>query len=161
MANIKWERNYNKNYDLSNPKMLNIIIGVLVVIGAVLSGASYYFYTSTTEFLETAKRTEGIVVKLLQEQDGENNSTTYRPVFEFTDESGKDHVIESGTSSNPPAFKKGETVEILYAPASPEDAKINSFFSLWGISLIFGIVGGFFLAFGAVFLFIKKRVVEN
>ena len=160
MANIKWERNYNKNYDLSNPKMLNIIIGVLIVIGATLAGVSYYFYTSTTKFLETANTTDGTVIKLLQETD-EKNSTTYRPVFEFTDESGKDHVIESGTSSNPPAFKKGETVEILYDPSSPEDAKINSFFSLWGISLVFGIVGGSFLAFGAVFLFIKKRVVEN
>jgi hypothetical protein len=30
MAEISWERNYNKNYDLSNPKKFNILIGNIV-----------------------------------------------------------------------------------------------------------------------------------
>jgi hypothetical protein len=159
MAEISWERNYNKNYDLSNPKTFNILIGILLALSIILSGVSLYSYLSTSSFLKNAKTAEGTVVKLLPVEDAENNSITYKPVFEFKDQNGKSYVVESGTSSDPPAFKKGEKVEIFYDPASPGNAKINSFFSLWGITLIFGAVGVFFLLFAALFLFIKKRVI--
>lgn len=40
--------------------------------------------------------------------------------------------------SNPPSYDQSERVSVLYEPSSPQAAKIDGFFSLWGGALIVG-----------------------
>jgi hypothetical protein len=63
------------------------------------------------------------------------------PVVEFTSADGTQRKFEDSTGSKPPAYEVGERVEVLYRADSPEDAKINSFSSLWLLPLIFGGLG--------------------
>ena len=76
---------------------------------------------------------------------------SYRPVVHFSTEKGEgvEFVSSVGYSNGPlfAGYSKGQKVQVLYLPAAPNDATINSFFSLWGISSIVGVVGmGFLLA---------------
>jgi hypothetical protein len=70
-----------------------------------------------------------------------SDSKTYKPIIEFTTHEGV--LIEFTTSylSNPPAFNRGEIIEVVYPGSSPEMAKSNTFFSLWGGQLILACIG--------------------
>ena len=66
-------------------------------------------------------------------------------------------MIHSSTSSSPPAYEVNEKVEVLYLAEQPEEAKLNGFFSLWGIPLVLGIIGIMDLLMSVVFFIIALR----
>ncbi|NOZ10186.1 MAG: DUF3592 domain-containing protein [Gammaproteobacteria bacterium] len=141
-------------------KALSIIKYIFSIIGLGMLVGAYYLYQNTQSFLESAVATNGTVVKLVRSKS--NNSTTYAPVVQFKTEKGELVEVTSSTSSNPPGYSRGENVEIFYLPSSPQRAKINGFFSLWGAALIVGILGGVFFSVGggialAVFLSNRKN----
>jgi hypothetical protein len=125
-------------------------IFTLVGIG-MLTGA-FLLYNSTNSFLKEAVTAEGTVVELVRSRS--SDSTTYAPVIHFIDGTGETVEFTSSTSSNPPSYSEGEKVEVLYLPSRPQEAKINSFFSLWGAVVIVGGLGGVFFLIGAAIILI-------
>jgi hypothetical protein len=115
---------------------------VFLVVGLVLAGMS-------VSFLVDAERARGTVVALEWRKDDTGTSRKKRgsdepvayPVVEFTSADGTSRTFRSSTGSNPPSYAEGERVEVLYRAASPEDARINGFASLWLLPLIFGGIG--------------------
>jgi len=111
--------------------------------------ASGYTYYSTNKFINQSTKTQGIVIDLVGSRSSRirtgtsrsRNSTTYAPVVEFKTDSGDTIEFTSSTRTNPPSFSRGERVDVFYDPWSPNNAKIDGFFSLWGSSLILGFVG--------------------
>ena len=83
-------------------------------------------------FRRSALTAQGIVIASRAVVDSEDGSTTYRPEAEFKTPDGLEHRFVGCTGSNPPAFKVGEAVEILYDAASPtkrpSTRSSNSFF---------------------------------
>lgn len=135
-------------------KTLNIIKYVFSIIGLGMLVGAYFLYSNTTSFLEQAVTAEGTVVELVRSRS--SDSVSYYPVVVFEDASGRHVEFQSNTGSNPPSYSRGETVTVLYERANPESARINGFFSLWGgativggLGLVFGLVGGGMLVFGA------------
>jgi hypothetical protein len=43
--------------------------------------------------------------------------------------------------SNPPRYKEGDSVVVLYDPAQPGDVRIHSFFNVWMGPLVLGLLG--------------------
>jgi len=119
-------------------------------IGIALLVASAYFYNATREFLQTATTTEGTVVELRQRVSTEENKkkVSYAPVVTFVTGAGKKIEFLSPVGSNPPLYKKGEKVEVLYLPADPSNARIHDFTSLWAVELILGFAGALILLTG-------------
>lgn len=132
-------------------KATKIISYVFAVIGTGLLVATFFVTTSTLNFVAKSKVTSGKVVDLVEHTstDSDNHdSYTYAPVIDFTTADNQDIEFESDVSSNPPAYHAGDSVQVLYDPASPHDAKINSFFELWFASLILGLLGLVFAGIG-------------
>ena len=127
-------------------KAVTIFKYVFAVIGLGMLVGAFYLFNDTRDFLKDALVTEGTVVELVRSRS--SDSTTYRPVVEFKTEDGSLVEFTSGAGSNPPSYSKGETVEVLYQQDSPEQAKINGFFSLWGLTLIVGVMGLIFFSCG-------------
>ncbi|TPQ23747.1 DUF3592 domain-containing protein [Streptomyces sporangiiformans] len=120
-----------------------IAFGALfLVVGLILAGVS-------VSFLADAESARGTVVALewRNDHDGasrkkrENDKPAAYPVVEFTSADGTPRTFRSSTGSNPPSYKEGERVEVLYRADSPEDARIKGFASLWLLPLIFGGIG--------------------
>ncbi|MBI1732446.1 MAG: DUF3592 domain-containing protein [Gammaproteobacteria bacterium] len=82
-----------------------------------------------------------------------DGSDTYKPVVNFVDQNGKTIEFTSSTSSNPPSYSVEEKVGVWYDPAKPEHAEIDGYFSLWGITTIFGGLGAIFFLVGAGIIF--------
>ncbi|MQY36366.1 hypothetical protein SRB17_43650 [Streptomyces sp. RB17] len=115
---------------------------LFLVVGLILAGVS-------VSFLANAERARGTVVSLEWRTDhsGPSRRTRVRdksmayPVVEFTSADGTRRTFRDSTGSNPPAYEEGERVEVLYRAASPEDARIDGFASLWLLPLVFGGIG--------------------
>ena len=141
---------------------MKIVKYILTLLGLAMLVGAYFLYSGTQRFLETAVSTQGTVIDLRRSRS--SDSDTYAPVVEFNTSDGALIEFTSSTSSNPPSYTKGETVEVLYQEASPYNAKIKSFFSLWGAAAIVGGLGSIFflIGFSIIFFGVKRsKMVEH
>ncbi|HYC78963.1 MAG TPA: DUF3592 domain-containing protein [Planctomycetota bacterium] len=137
-------------------KAKRIVGAVVFVVGVgplVAAGAAA---VSTNRFLSRASAATGEIVG--EEADrGRKGGVTYRPIVSFQDASGATHVVatDAGTSER---VVVGETVPILYDPASPDDARIDAFLHLWFLPTALGAIGGGFMILGILFaVFARPR----
>ena len=142
-------------------KVLDIIKYVFTFVGVGMLAGALFLYQDTRSFLTDAARAEGTVVNFKQTYS--DHVVTYAPVVHFVNRNNEAIVIVSSAATNPPAYAKGEKVEVLYFPAKPQEARINSFFSLWGGPVILGAMGTIFFLIGAgvaLVPMLKKRQGE-
>jgi hypothetical protein len=141
-----------------------IVLMTLVAGLGALTGAGLWAWR-TLSFKASASQTEGVVVKLVtsrgsaragQSAASRGGGPSYAPVFEFKDAGGRSHRVTNSTSSRPASYDVGEKVGVLYSPQNPDEARIDSFFSLWGGPAIFGSVGLIFTS-SAVVILVKRR----
>ncbi len=132
-----------------------ILVGPLLLLFGVLS------YFSTRSFLEGAEKADGVIVRLEEEadddDDDDDDSVMYRPVYTFTDAAGNEHTVRSDTSSDSPQYDVGDRVKVLYDPADPTDAVLDSFFDVWGLTLALCALGFVLTAAGVGVLLFPKR----
>lgn len=143
-------------------RTISIVKYAFTVVGLGMLVGSFFIYQNTQYFLNDALTTEGTVIELVRSRS--SDSTTYRPVVEFKTHGGSKVEFTSSSGSNPPSYSKGEVVEVLYQESSPEQAKINGFFSLWGASTILGGLGAVFFLVGiSIILFgsLKRKKIEH
>ena len=121
------------------------IIGVACMALLAAVGALIYSW----DFVQHSARTAGQVIKLAQHQD-EDSGTIYSPVFTFRDAQSIEHTVTSAVGSRSPEYSVGDAVRVRYRVGSPDEAKIDDLFSVWGIVLIPGLLGLFGLFVGVV-----------
>ena len=137
--------------NINNIKYLFTIIGIGLLIG------TFFTYINTSNFVEIAITSQGTVVDLV-ELENSSNSISYKPLVQFIDKTGKRIEFLSPSSSNPPSYQNEEKVEVLYNPDSPNDAKLKGLFSIWGGTIIMGILGVTLTIIGvSIFIFDKKK----
>jgi hypothetical protein len=144
---------------MKKPGLFSVIFGLVgtgLLVGAALLAIS------TRSFIATAKPASGTVIEMIAVRDNDG-SVTYKPVVEFTTMDGATHSFASNTSSNPPSYRVGEGVEVLYAPDDPNDARIRGFGSLWLAPIILAGIGTVFASIGFGILIVvarRKRLTE-
>lgn len=132
---------------------LSVFVGGLVAIavGLVVLFLGYQWRISTEQRIATMVKAQGTVVEVVsrtQRSDGERKTFFY-PTVEFRTAAGDVIRFEHSTGSNPPAYRVGDAVDILYNPQTPQDAMIDSW-DIWlpsmivmGIGGVFTLIGGF------------------
>lgn len=121
-----------------------------IVSGLGLLFLGYQLLTGTQQRIETAVKAQGTVVEIVSRRttSGGERKTYFYPVVEFRTPAGDViRFTESSTGSNPPSYRVGQTVNILYNPQTPQDARIDSW-DLWIPSIIAMSVGGIFTLIG-------------
>lgn len=123
---------------------------LFALLGLGMLAGSVYWYRNVEAFIVHAEVAEGTVVDLVRSGSSGSGSgdSTYRPLVVFVDAAGREIEFVSSVGSNPPAYRRGEKLEVLYQPGDPENARINAFFSLWLGPLILGFIGGVFALLG-------------
>lgn len=130
-------------------------------VGVVLISISTWLFLDSRQFVQEAEKASGTVIDFKERSS--QDSYTYAPIVSYKTAANQTIEFVSSTSSNPPSHQAGETVDVLYIPNDPYDAEINSFFSLWGISLVFLSLGLIFLTLGFVFVYFyfKERKTKR
>ena len=130
--------------------MLGLIFGL---VGIVLIAVAVSFYFHTQNFIGDSLLTDGTVIDLVYDDD-----TAY-PKVRFQTQAGEEIEFTSNAGSSPPSFHEGELVKIHYNSENPYDARIGSFFSLWGISIIFGVLGLVFFSIPVVIYGVRRKML--
>lgn len=134
-------------------RVVGIVLCVFSLAFVIMGG---FRFMRIWSFQEKASRTQGKVVEMVSRSF--NNKTLYAPVFVFTDAAGKEYKIQSDALSNSPLHHHvGETVTVLYDPADPKSARIDSFSSLWSSPRLFSCVGALGFIIGAIFYNVGRR----
>lgn len=138
---------------MKNPvTILRLVFGAVAV---VLCGVAWLLHHDTSSFIASASRTQGEVMRLLYvESSKRNESGTWKPLVSFKAPSGEIIEFAPSSSSSPPSYEVGETVNVFFDPENPQDARLDGFFSLWGGATITGGLGLVFLLLTAGLLFV-------
>lgn len=125
------------------------------VIALSLAAAGAATWVSTAVSASRSTRVEGHVARLLHQAGTKDTDPgTYSPLVSFTLPGGQIIEFTTGMRSYPPAWKEGEAVGVLYDPANPQAAKLDSLFSLWLLPMVFAILTAVFgLVTGILWLF--------
>ena len=133
--------------------LLAVAVAVELVIGLVLLNEAW-------ERRDTWNRGQATVIELEKVASSSNGGETWRPVFSLSAE-GKKYNIRSSSSSNPPAYRVGEQVEMLYPAENPAEAITNTFAGLYvlpcavlGMTAMEGVLA---LAFFLISLYLRRR----
>lgn len=143
------------------------IIGLAFVVGGlILLTISLFLVCQQQAFLSQSVITTGTITEL-KEYRSQKNSLTYCAVGQFKAADGEKYKFESDFCSYPPSFEVGDTVSVLYHPDRPQEAQINSFWSLWFVSIFLFAMGFLFGSIGillisiALKLALKRRTLRN
>lgn len=102
------------------------------------------FLADAVIFISDAQNTRGQVVEISRSYD-DKGGVSYTPTIRYRRSDGRIFEAETHIASGNYDYDIGEQVDILYAFDDPEVVRIDSIFSLYGIGLIFTIIGGVFL----------------
>ena len=130
-------------------KTLTVIKLAFTLVGTVLLAVAIALGWHTRQFLASSQRAVGTVVDLLPSRSSSGGSVMYSPVFEFRAADGRMHEVRSSVASSPPGYEEGEEVTVWYPAGAPGQARLDSFFELWGGATIVGGIGAVFFAIGA------------
>ncbi|HXI71453.1 MAG TPA: DUF3592 domain-containing protein [Verrucomicrobiae bacterium] len=108
---------------------------ITVIMGIVFLVAGFFMFAKTYDFVVHATKTVGQVVAM-DHEDTEDGMMLH-PVFVFTDAEGIEHRCRSPHGSSLLFTAVGQQVAVLYDAADPKHAEIDSFLSIWFISLGF------------------------
>jgi hypothetical protein len=131
------------------PFQLAVLFCWLLASGAVVTAVGAF------RFLKVAQPATGRVVALREHTS--SDGSTYSPTIEFADPTGRIHVIESGLSASPPAYRVGEAVRVLYPPDRPTDGKLDHPVELWAAPLVLGVLS---LGSGLFGGFLRMRALD-
>jgi hypothetical protein len=135
------------------PSMRGVLIGgqvvliVLMLAGIFLVGVGVKGLVDSWRFMANASGAKGVVVDVVgvvervQRGSGDRtyyeNVTFFHPVVQFV--TAREQVVrfqaDEGTDKRS-AYQVGDSVRILYDPANPRDAQLDTWFSRWGGPLI-------------------------
>jgi hypothetical protein len=123
------------------------LLGLFLVAGLGMLGGAGYLVADTRHDIAVGASAEGVVIDLILSRDSDGDDTYY-PRVRFATPTGESVEFTGSVGSTPAAFDVGEAVAVLYDPADPQDARIDSFFQLWFGPLILGFLGFVFTAIG-------------
>jgi Protein of unknown function (DUF3592) len=150
-------------------KLFGLFSVVFLGIGLVLDGVALVAYFRTRGFLAEAQRAQGTVLENVEVRSSSSSSSpgnrvTFAPRIRFATAEGATIEFTSGSSSSPAEYQPGETAPVLYERTNPAGARVDGFFSIFGVSFVFGLLGAIFTAvgagFGAALLVFKRRRAE-
>lgn len=144
------------------------IIGVILflVIGSVFVLIGLEALSSNINLVKSGLTAEGRVTDVIKHYSQSTSSkkkasVTYRPEIEFTTSAGEIIRIEYHTGTNPPKYKTGQKINIIYASNDPTNILIDSGFEIYFFPVIFISLGGIAVIAGLAIIIgrILRRII--
>jgi hypothetical protein len=123
-----------------------ILSSIFALVGAALLIAAGRQFSRKRAFIRRSAIASGTIVALTE--DRERNEISYFPKVTFRTPSGREVTFESAMGASLETRRIGDTVAVRYRTDQPHIAEVDSFMSLWGLTLLFGVLGAMFLFVG-------------
>ncbi|HYM27966.1 MAG TPA: DUF3592 domain-containing protein, partial [Steroidobacteraceae bacterium] len=112
---------------------------LLLVAGVGLVALGVYQSRALMRLESSGIRTAGLVTGFSTSHD--NNGATYHPIVAYTDGAGHPVQFQDSVGSNPPLYRRGEAVTVLYRPDQSGSAIIDRGLWNWLPSLLLYLFG--------------------
>ncbi|KWZ36096.1 DUF3592 domain-containing protein [Burkholderia anthina] len=123
--------------------LIPIAIGTGFLAGAGAAGLRQW------QIVHHYARSTGHVVEIAKNgRPSRSRTSLYSAIVAFTTDSGRLITFAQGSASSPPGLHKGDAVDVLYDPVTPERALVDRFWDRWGLTAILFAIGAPFLAAG-------------
>lgn len=133
--------------------MTLLIFICCLLLGSWLCYQSYLSYQHVRDMKAHGLQTEACIVDVIEEEsyDPESGtSTSYWPIYEYTDIHGKVHQQKPTSTTGLVKYKKGDNVSIIYDPNDPDtEILVLTKAGKWTEILGF-LIGGLFVIFSAL-----------
>ena len=130
-----------------------VVLTVMMVAGAICLVVGAKALVDARLFVAKAGAANGVVVdvagaveRVQKRSPGgdwyDEDVTVFHPVVRFV--SAREQAVQfkaSEGSGDPFAYGVGDLVRVLYDPANPQDARLDTWASRWGDSITLGLVG--------------------
>jgi len=126
---------------------------VFALIGCVMLYFGTYFYNKNNALRSTGVVTTGSVLRFAIHRTSstdEDKNTLVVPVVRFRTADGKEITFEGSMDNRgklTQQYDAGQSVEVVYDPKHPANAKINTFAEFWFAPLLLWIIGAAFIFF--------------
>ncbi len=134
----------------------------VLLLGALFAGVGAFLARDTVRLSRVGQPAEGRVMDITlteSRNDDGDLERHYYSVVEFLTAQEEKIRFTDAVGYGRPAHTVGQTVSVLYDPADPHTARINSLWGLWGFPGIFLGIGGAVLAFSAALFVQAVRAV--
>lgn len=135
-------------------KIIRKVKYIVLILGSLLLLLASVLFYNAQEFDKNAITTTGVVTELIEKTVGKHNGSA--PAIRFYTKTGKMIDFVSSEADVVSTYKVGDEVTILYNQKEPTHAVIKGFFSVWGASMAFALVG-FGLFFMGCLLFVREQ----
>ncbi len=129
-------RKLNDNIHLitMNKKKWKMIYSILLTTGIIFLILSFIVFRNSLSLIKNGYKATAIVIDL--QNILSNNTSDLTPIFKFTTTTGQEIIFKGFGASSPPAFNIGEKVNIIYNPDNPNEAKVLTYFGVFGLTII-------------------------
>jgi len=133
----------------------DLIIGIVFsLVGGLLVAIGVFLFIRTRIFIGKAQEVQGTVIQMVWSSNSDGGGG-YSPVYQFRAINGQMITVQDSLSSSPPMFETGQTIDVLYDPENPQNARIKKFMSLYFVSILLGGMGLIFGGIGVVLLIFR------
>jgi hypothetical protein len=126
------------------PGNRTILIGALILLNVMMLGGAVKVLLDGRRFLATAAEARGVVVDVAKVREYDSDAgaggyvTRLYPVVEFVTAGEQVVRYQPPMGSNPPDYRVGGPLRVLYDPANPQHVVLDTWDELWkeGVVLI-------------------------
>ena len=111
------------------------------IVGILLLAIAAFFFMRTRTFIGRAKEAKGTVIQMEYRRNSSSSSGAYAAVYQFKTSDGQTIIKQDTLASNPPRFKVGQVLDVLYEPDNPNRATINTWMSLYFLPALLAALG--------------------
>ncbi|MEE4154498.1 MAG: DUF3592 domain-containing protein [Erythrobacter sp.] len=115
-------------------------------VGLIFAVVGFGMIISGQIFASRAVQTTGTVIQNLRSTS--DDGVSYKPLVEFHDRAGRRREFAGAISTSWRAYNEGEAVTVLFDPADPDTAAIDSATERYFLPGIFAAMGTLFVAVG-------------
>lgn len=135
-----------------------LIIGIVFgFVGLLLVAIAFFVWLRTRAFMQNSQEVKGTIIHMSYRSSSDGGG--YAPIFRFNTIDGRSMEVEDNLRTNPPQFREGQVVDVLYDPQDPSHARIKKWMNLYFIPLL---LGGMGLIFGGIgFLMLVFQLLDR
>jgi len=132
---------------MSDMTIVGLVMGF---IGSILTVLAFLFLLRTRLFISKSQQVKATVTQMVYTSDSDGGG--YSPVFRFMTVQGQEVEVTESLITNPPQFKVGQIIDVLYDPDKPSRARIKKGLNLYFVPALLGFLGLLFGGIGVVFV---------
>jgi Protein of unknown function (DUF3592) len=133
------------------------LFALALLVSAVVEARKVLAFRQGSRARATVRELKKQVIRM-RSDDGQTDSDDvfYAPLFEFKAPDGAVHRVE-GDASSPASYRVGDEAWVLFDPADPRTAKVETFAGLWLGVVLKGLAGGVTFVVALFFLWFASH----